>query len=86
MNKSTRRAPNRPPRGPHHRGPGNSAPSVKRRAARLAEDEPPELVVEICIVDGPEGERLAQQQARVLWEVTEWLARNNSEHGPGHIK
>ena len=37
--------------------------------------------MEIRTVDGEEGERLAQQQARVLWEVTAWLARNKSERG-----
>ncbi|WP_268239341.1 hypothetical protein [Longimycelium tulufanense] len=41
------------------------------------------MVWEIRILDGPDGERLAQQQARVLWEVTEWLARNRSERGLG---
>ena len=45
------------------------------------EDEPPEAVFEIQVADGAEGERLAHLQARVLWEVTAWLARNKSEHG-----
>jgi hypothetical protein len=40
-------------------------------------------VLEIRTLDGDEGERLARQQARVLWEVTEWLDRTKSERGPG---
>ncbi|MFE0024135.1 hypothetical protein [Amycolatopsis sp. NPDC059021] len=48
---------------------------------RLVPDEPPELIVEILTVDGIEGRRLAAEQARVLWEVTQWQARNRSVRG-----
>ncbi|WP_040925793.1 hypothetical protein [Saccharomonospora marina] len=48
---------------------------------RLAPDEPPELVAEIRTVEGIEAQRLAAEQARVLWEVTQWQARNKSAHG-----
>lgn len=85
---SHQRRPSRPPRGPRGlRGPANSAPPRQRRAAsgRHGQAEPPEVVWEICILDGQEGQRLARQQARVLWEVTEWLARNKSKRGPGHV-
>lgn len=73
----------RPPRGPDgHRRPANSAPPNRRRVPnRDVGSEPPDVVVEVRTVDGEEGERLARQQARVFWEVTEWLVRNKSEHG-----
>jgi hypothetical protein len=48
---------------------------------QLAPEEPPELVVDIRTVAGIEGQRMGAEQARVLWEVTEWQARNRSEHG-----
>jgi hypothetical protein len=42
------------------------------------------VVGEIRILDGADGERLALQQARVLWEVSQWWVQNNSKPGPGH--
>lgn len=89
MNRSRRtdprnHMPSRPPRGPDgHRGPASSAPPPQRRSAsgRHLDAEPPEVLLEIRTVDGAEGQRLAQQQTRVLWEVTAWLARNKSERG-----
>jgi hypothetical protein len=48
---------------------------------RFAPPDPPDLVAEIRVVDGPDGELVARQQARVLWEITEWLAQNRSEPG-----
>ncbi|TDV41312.1 hypothetical protein CLV71_1202 [Actinophytocola oryzae] len=39
------------------------------------------MVFDVQLLDGPEGEALAQQQARVLREVTEWLAQNSSASG-----
>lgn len=47
----------------------------------LVPGEPPELIVEILTVEGIEGKRLAAQQARVLWEVTQWQAPTRSVHG-----
>lgn len=41
----------------------------------------PEVVFDIQLLDGPDGEALAHQQARVLREVTEWLAQNSSASG-----
>ncbi|HEX7658728.1 MAG TPA: hypothetical protein VF444_04545 [Pseudonocardiaceae bacterium] len=75
----------RPPRGPAA-GRGEPADTAPPRVGRTTsgwrvEDEPPEAVFEIQVADGAEGERLAHLQARVLWEVTAWLARNKSEHG-----
>jgi hypothetical protein len=51
---------------------------------RLTPDEPPELVVEIRTLEGIEAQRLAAEQARVLWEVTQWQARNRSARGLGN--
>ena len=42
----------------------------------------PDVVFDVQIIDGPEGQRLAEQQTRVMREVIEWLARNKSK--PGH--
>lgn len=78
--------PSRPLRGlGRHRGSVNLAPLRQRRSVsgRYLDAEPTEVVLEIRTLDGEEGERLARQQARVLWEVTEWLARNKSERGQG---
>lgn len=84
---SDQRAPRRPPRGPRARPALPSAPPRQRRAAsgRHAEAEAPEVVGEIRILDGAQGERLALQQARVLWEVSQWWVQNNSKPGPGHV-
>ena len=82
---SGQRAPRRPPRGPRARPGLPWAPRRFRRGAsgRHAEAEVPEVVGEIRILDGAEGNRLALQQARVLWEVSHWWVRNNSKPGPG---
>lgn len=48
---------------------------------RLVPDEPPEMVFEVQIAEGAEAERLRLEQARVLWEVTEWVAQRRSAHG-----
>lgn len=48
---------------------------------RLAPDEPPELVVELKTVEGNAAQRLAAEQVRVLWEVTQWQAQNKSVRG-----
>jgi hypothetical protein len=42
------------------------------------------VVGEIRILDGADGERFALQQARVLWEVSQWWVQNNSKPGSGH--
>lgn len=40
---------------------------------------------EIRVADGAEAQRLKLEQARALWEVTEWLAaRTKSEPGRDH--
>jgi hypothetical protein len=57
------------------------APSPSRQLTVFVEADPPEMVCEIHIVDGPDGERLARQQAEALWEVTQWLAQNKSRRG-----
>lgn len=50
-------------------------------SGRLAAYEAPELVVEIRTLGGIAGQQLAAEQARVLWEVTEWQARSRSVPG-----
>jgi len=42
---------------------------------------PPEMIFEIHVVTGAEAERLQLEQARVLWEVTRWVAQKHSETG-----
>lgn len=42
---------------------------------------PPELVEELRIADGAEARRLADEQARVFWEVTEWQLQKSSNPG-----
>jgi hypothetical protein len=62
----------------------SSAAGRRRRATsaqKKFEAEAPEVVFDIQFLDGPDGEALAHQQARVLREVTEWLAQNSSASG-----
>jgi hypothetical protein len=47
----------------------------------LVPNPEPDMVFEILIADGADGERLIKQQALILREVTEWLARNRSKPG-----
>jgi hypothetical protein len=66
-------------------------PSSSRRrrasgAGQQAGAEAPDVVFEVRLLDGPEGEALAPQQARVLREVTEWLARNSSDSGQAQAR
>lgn len=51
---------------------------------RLGLDDAPEMVFEIGVADGAEAERLRLEQARVLWEVTEWVAQRRSASGQDH--
>jgi len=48
---------------------------------RLAPADDPDVVVEVHLADGVDGRRLRAQQARVLREVTAWLAQNSSSAG-----
>jgi hypothetical protein len=41
----------------------------------------PEMRLEICIAEGAEAERLRLEQAQILMEVTQWLARRQSKNG-----
>lgn len=41
--------------------------------------EPPELVADIHTLEGPESERLALQQARVVGEVITWLTHTTPQ-------
>ncbi|MET8757503.1 hypothetical protein [Lentzea sp. NPDC004782] len=41
----------------------------------------PEMRLDIRIAEGAEAERLRLEQAQVLMEVTQWLARRRSETG-----
>lgn len=83
-----RRRPERPARSePHAHGAEVTAlPTRRRRAAgtgRHAGDDPPALVADIRTLDGPDADRLALQQARVIKEVTAWLADNAPGDAPG---
>jgi hypothetical protein len=42
----------------------------------------PDVVVEIHLADGVDGQRLRAQQARALRRVSAWLAQNSSSDGP----
>lgn len=61
----------------------SSAVGRRRRttSAQQFEPEAPEVVFDIQLLDGPDGEALAHQQVRVLREVIEWLAQNSSASG-----
>jgi hypothetical protein len=48
---------------------------------RLKPAPDPDVVFDIETIDGPDGEHMAEQQARVMKEVIEWLARNRFERG-----
>lgn len=79
--------PERPPRSePHaHRAEVIALPTRGRRAARTGRhigDDPPELVADIHTLDGPDADRLALQQARVIREVTAWLVHNTTADAP----
>lgn len=56
-----------------------SGASVRRRSGHMSGRL--KSTLEIRTVEGIEGDRLAKQQARVLWEVMQWLAQNRSERG-----
>ena len=73
----------RPPGRTDARRPQSSSASRRRNAktGQRAETEAPEVVFDITLLDGPDGEALAHQQARVLREVTAWLAQNSSASG-----
>jgi hypothetical protein len=47
----------------------------------LVPADPPEVHFEVRLAAGADGRRLAREQARVIKEVVEWLARRRSEHG-----
>ncbi|WP_133907688.1 hypothetical protein [Actinophytocola oryzae] len=71
----------RPPGRDDPTRPSSAAGRRRKRTAEQFEPEAPEVVFDVQLLDGPEGEALAQQQARVLREVTEWLAQNSSASG-----
>lgn len=51
------------------------------RSGHLVPDDPPETVFELRVAEGAEAELLKLEQARVLWEVTEWVAQRRSGLG-----
>jgi hypothetical protein len=59
--------------------------STGHRDSRTTRDpqsgELPDLVFEIHTAKGINADRLAIEQARVLWEVMQWLAQKNSASG-----
>jgi hypothetical protein len=48
---------------------------------RLAPADDPDVVVEVHLADGIDGRWLRVQQARVLREVSAWLAQNSYNAG-----
>ena len=65
-------------------GPRLRQPEADRRdehSGLLLPKEPPQMQFEVHILDGPEGEHLAMEQARVMREVLEWVAQRRSEPG-----
>ena len=77
-----------PPRRRERSGPANTAPGRRRSTTtgQHLDAEIPEVVFDVRLLDGPEGQALAHQQARVLREVTEWLARNSSDNGQAQAR
>lgn len=71
----------RPPGRDDPARPSSAAGRRRTTTAPQFEPEAPEVVFDIQLLDGPDGEALAKQQARVLREVTEWLAQNSSASG-----
>lgn len=71
----------RPPSRNDSTRPSSAAGRRRTRTAQQFEPEAPEVVFDIQLLDGPDGEALAHQQARVLREVIEWLAQNSSASG-----
>jgi hypothetical protein len=52
----------------------------RRGWVRTADVAALEVVADIVIQTGAEGEHLARRQTRVLWEVTEWLTQHAADH------
>ena len=57
-------------------------PETGRRRGfdRAADTAPLEVVADILVQSGTEGEQLARQQTRVLREVTRWLTHQAADH------
>ena len=55
-----------------------------QKSGRFSSDEAAEMYFEIRLADGAEAEQLQLEQARVLREVTEWVAQKRSENGQDH--
>ncbi len=66
--------------GPRLRQPGETD-RRDEHSGLLLPKEPPRMQFEVRILDGPEGEQLAMEQARVMREVLEWVAQRRSEPG-----
>lgn len=63
-------------------GSGDDSAGEERSPSFQEAGPPPEAVFEIEVVDGAEGQALAEVQARVLWEVTKWqLSQSRCEDG-----
>ncbi len=50
-------------------------------SGRLTSGEVIGMIFEIRIADGAEAKQLKVEQARVLYEVTQWVAQRRSENG-----
>jgi hypothetical protein len=50
-------------------------------SGRLSPDGAPVMVFEVRASEGVDAERLKLEQARVLWEVTQWVLQRHSKPG-----
>ena len=68
--------------GDDERASGPKRPDTSRRRGfdGAADTAPLEVVADILVQSGTEGEQLARQQTRVLREVTRWLTQQAPEH------
>lgn len=73
--------PSGPGRDGSARRDGRMERAVVERPGRGAATARPDFVWKIEIVDGVEGQALAERQARILMEVTAWVSQRRSETG-----
>ena len=51
------------------------------RGGQIEPSDDPDMVIDIRVVDGIDGQRLRAQQTQVIREVITWLAQNSSGSG-----
>ncbi|WP_405537603.1 hypothetical protein OG787_32650 [Streptomyces sp. NBC_00075] len=57
------------------------AETSDERRGRFRAKKKVRMTFEIQVLDGPEGAQLRREQARVIREVVEWVARQRSDPG-----